>query len=165
MEAFRARLVDKDPASLIFLDEAGIDDTETRLSGYSPRGQRCPGTRPGHRSVRVNMLAALRQNEIIAPFTFEGYTNRLLFEAWFERHLCPCLRPGDTVILDNASFHKSDKIDRLAAQRGASILFLPPYSPDENHIECHWPAIKNRIRKNADIFYHFRDAVDQAFSL
>ncbi|WP_370274400.1 transposase [Wolbachia endosymbiont of Psylliodes chrysocephala] len=67
------------------------------------------------------------------------------------------------IILDNATFHKSKKIDDLAKGVGAEILYLPPYSPDFNEIEHQWFAIKNRARKNIPIFRSFRQAVDSAF--
>lgn len=109
------------------------------------------------------MIAALNKKKIIAPLTFDGYCNKTVFEAWFEQFLTPTLQPGQTVILDNASFHKSKKISDLAERVGAEILYLPPYSPDFNEIEHQWFAIKNRIRKSIPIFNSFRLAVDSAF--
>lgn len=109
------------------------------------------------------MIAALNKREIVAPLTFQGYCNTELFNSWFEQFLTPILQPGQTVILDNAAFHKSKKIGEFAERVGAEILYLPPYSPDFNKIEHHWFAIKNRARKNIPLFNSFRQAVDSAF--
>ncbi len=84
----------------------------------------------------------------------------MVFNGWFEQFLAPILQPGQTVILDNATFHKSKKIVEFAKRVGADILYLPPYSPDFNKIEHHWFAIKNRARNS---FKSFRQAVDSAF--
>jgi transposase len=93
------------------------------------------------------MIAALNKKKIIAPLTFEGHCNKEVFEAWFEQFLTPNLKPGQTVILDNAAFHKSNKINNLAERVGAEILYLPPYSPDFNEIEHQWFAIKIELGK------------------
>ncbi|VVC42878.1 Ribonuclease H-like domain [Cinara cedri] len=80
-----------------------------------------------------------------------------------DEFLVPILQPGQTVILDNATFHKSKKIVEFTKSVGAEILYLPPYSPDFYDIEHHWFAIKNRARKNVPTFKSFRQAVDYAF--
>ena len=90
------------------MDESGIDDTEDYPYGYSPRGQRFHSLRRGSRTTRVSMIAALNKKELQAPMTFEGYCNTKVVEAWVEHELVPILKPGQTVILDNARFHKSN---------------------------------------------------------
>ncbi|GHM58970.1 MAG: hypothetical protein sL5_10880 [Candidatus Mesenet longicola] len=95
--------------------------------------------------------------------TFEGHCDTEIFNTWFEQFLTPILQPGQTVILDNATFHKSKKISDFAKSVGTEILYLPPYSPDFNKIEPHWFVIKNRARKNIPLFKSFRHAVDFAF--
>jgi transposase len=95
-------------------------------------------------------------NLLFAPFVFEGYSNKAIYEIYIEQVLVPNLKPGMVVIIDNASFHKSSKIEALVEAAGCRIIFLPPYSPDLNPIEHHWAAIKNAIRKaasNANDFY------------
>ncbi len=117
----------------------------------------------GKKTQRVSMIAALNKEKIVAPMTFEGYCDTEVFNGWFEQFLAPILRPGQTVILDNATFHKSKKTVEFAKSIGVDILYLPPYSLDFNKIEHHWFAIKNRIRKNIPLFKSFRQAVDSAF--
>jgi transposase len=147
----------------VYLDESGIDDTEDYPYGYSPKGTPCHALKPGSRKQRISMIAALRRKELCAPLTFEGYCDRNVFEAWVRQSLLPELVPGETVILDNASFHKSPKISQWIADAGCELLYLPPYSPDLNPIENRWATLKNTARKNIPLFPTFRQAVDAAF--
>ena len=87
--------------------------------------------------------AALKEKEIFAPMTFTGTGNRDLFEMWLEKCLLPKLNPGDIIVIDNASFHKSQAIEDLISQFGCELLYLPPYSPDFNPIENWWFVLKN----------------------
>ena len=73
--------------------------------------------------------------------------NRVLFETYVETQLAPTLQPGDVVILDNLSSHKSEKAAALLKQRGAWFLFLPPYSPDLNPIEMAFAKLKAHLRR------------------
>lgn len=151
------------PADRVYIDEAGVDDTLCHAYGWSPEGKRCFAVRLGHRSCRVSMAAALCQGQVLAPLTFQGYCNSALVEAWFEQQLCPALRAGQVVILDNASFHKSPKLHELVQEVGCRLLFLPRYSPDLNHIEPLWNQKKHLIAHHRHLFNTFRDAVDAAF--
>lgn len=108
------------------------------------------------------MIAALNKRELQAPMTFEGYCNTQVVEAWIEEGLVPLLKPGQTVILDNARFHKSRKIEQMVADVGCTLLYLPPYSPDLNDIEPAWFPVKNKIRKNIPNFKTLHEAVDYA---
>lgn len=116
----------------------------------------------GSRSVRVSIIAALNQEKLIAPLTFEGSCNRQVFEKWLSDSLLPKLPPGQTIILDNATFHKSEKIRELIEEAGCELKYLPPYSPDLNEIEHQWFPIKNRVRKMASSSEPFREKVDRA---
>jgi transposase len=160
--AFIAILASKAYESLFFVDESGIDDTEDYPYGYSPRGQRFHALRRGSRTTRVSMIAALNKKELQAPMTFEGYCNTKVVEAWVENELVPILKPGQTVILDNARFHKSKKIEKMIMDAGGTLLYLPPYSPDLNDIEHPWFPVKNKIRKNIPNFQSLHEAVDYA---
>lgn len=76
--------------------------------------------------------------------------------------LCPVLEAGSVIILDNASFHKSDEIIELAREYGCQIIFLPPYSPDLNPIEKVWANLKRYLRKCIKKFSQFREAITHA---
>ena len=150
-------------ADRVYVDEAGVDDTLSYAYGWSAKGERCPGERLGHHTQRVSMAAAWCQAEVLAPLTFEGYCDSALIEAWFEQQLCKVLRPGQVVILDNASFHRHERLRQLLAKVGCWLLPLPAYSPDLNKIEPLWHTLKSRIAHSRDQHATFREAVDAAF--
>jgi transposase len=98
---------------------------------------------------------------LFAPFIFEGYSNSAVYETYVEQVLAPSLKPGMVVIIDNARFHKSQRVIELIEAAGCRVLFLPPYSPDLNPIEHFWFAIKNAIRSAAESCADFyKAAVD-----
>ena len=96
------------------------------------------------------MIAALCNQNIIAPFTVEGACNRTVFETRLETFLVPVLTTGQVVVMDNATFHKGGRIEELIQNAGCKVLYLPPYSPDLNKIEKCWSWITSRIRKHLD---------------
>jgi transposase len=147
----------------VYVDEAGVEDTLDYAYGWSLKGTRCWGEKLGHRTQRVSMAAAWCAGEVVAPLTFQGYGDSALIEAWFEQQLCPALRPGQVVILDNASFHRKERLRRMVASNGCSLLPLPAYSPDLNKIEPLWNTIKNHIKLHADPTLSFQQKVDAAF--
>jgi transposase len=100
-------------------------------------------------------------NLLFAPFVFEGYSNKAVYEVYIEKVLVPNLKPGMVVIIDNASFHKSSKIESLIEAAGCRVIFLPPYSPDLNPIEHRWASIKKAIRKAALKVNDFYEATVQ----
>ena len=108
---------------------------------------------------RVSMIAGLCNKKIVAPLVFEGTCDSALFETYIKDFLLKELKQGQVVVMDNINFHKRDKIKELIESRGASILFLPTYSPDLNPIEHYWFKLKNYIRKIANNFTNFFDAV------
>jgi transposase len=120
-----------------------------RLRGWSPRGQRCIGAVPHGHWQTSTFIAALRHDRIDAPFLIEGSANMEVFAAYVGRVLCPELAPGDVVILDNLCIHKTPTITRLIAAQGASVRYLPPYSPDLNPIEQAFAKLKSHLRKAA----------------
>jgi transposase len=136
----------------VYLDETGIDNHEARAYGWSPQGEPCWGEKPGHRTQRVSLIDALHQHDLIAPFGFEGYCDTVLFEAYVEHCLVPVLKPGQIVIYDHASFHKSAKARQVIEAAGCTQKFLPPYSPALNPIEHYWSPLKQRIRQYLPLY-------------
>jgi transposase len=116
------------------------------LAGWALRGERCHGVKSAERTTRYNIIAALNQNLLFAPFIFEGYSNSETYQTYLIKVLIPALRPGMVLVIDNASFHKTRRIVKLIEEAECSIIFLPPYSPDLNPIEHRWSPLKTAIR-------------------
>jgi transposase len=92
------------------------------------------------------MISSIRVDGSTACMTVDGATDTEVFRAYVSQVLCPALRPGDLVIMDNLSPHKSDPTLELIRERGAEVSFLPAYSPDLNPIEMMWSKVKNTLR-------------------
>jgi transposase len=106
------------------------------------------------------MIAGYRGEQLIAPFTVEGACTRTVFEIWLETCLVPLLKPGEWVIVDNATFHHGGRIAQLIAAVGAQVVYLPPYAPDLNRIEKCWAWLKSRIRKQLRDATPLREAME-----
>lgn len=132
---------------LVYIDETGMDEDIQRVYGRAPRGQSVLGVITGGKVRRISVIAAQCQKQIQAPMRFEGYCDSSVVNAWIEACLLPTLKPGQIVVMDNASFHRSQRTHQLIESKGCSIKYLPPYSPDYNPIENYWSILKNRIKK------------------
>jgi len=118
----------------------------TRLYGRSPRGQRLVGSVPfGHWNTST-LIAGLRHDRIVAPMVLEGAINGRAFLAWVRRFLVRTLKPGDIVVADNLASHKVAGVREAIEARGATLLYLPAYSPDLNPIEQAFSKIKAWLR-------------------
>lgn len=150
---------------IYYADESGFEECYSRNYGYAPSNERVYGDVYGKKFGRTSVVAAQRDNEIVAPFAFKGYMNGDLFEGWLETVFVPCLEnPKKSIlIIDNASHHRKSAIQEIADDYGFIVMFLPKYSPDFNHIEISWANIKNRLRQNMHLFSTFWDALSYAF--
>jgi len=126
-----------------------MDSDEIYPYGWAPQGQRCEAQKNGNRSTRerINLVAGLKHDALLAPVIFTGYCDGNFFLEWVKMALIPELAEGDVVILDNAAFHPAEKIAVLLQSKGCKTLFLPRYSPRDNKIEHRWFPIKNATRK------------------
>ncbi len=97
----------------------------------------------------TTLIAEMTLDGIVAPFVIDGPVNRDVFDTWVERVLVPELRRGDTVIMDNLFSHKGPRVRAMIEAVGASLLHLPPYSPDFNPIEQVFAKLKPLLRKAA----------------
>jgi transposase len=136
-----------DPARLVFVDESGATIRLTALTGRAPRGQRCVGQVPRNWGQSTTLLAAMTQQGIMAALVVAGATDQLVFETFVEQVLAPRLRPGQIVVWDNLSVHKSPRARAAIVARGCELRFLPPYSPDFNPIEQAFSKLKGYLRR------------------
>jgi transposase len=143
----------------VYVDETGFQTFLTTLYGYAKRGCRLFAEKPGRKFQRLNVLAAYVNNEIIAPLIYSENTNTKVFNDWIKFHLCPALHPGQTVIMDNASFHKSKETIELIESAKCNVLFLAPYSPDLNPIENFWGTLKGRVRIVSKYLSSLKDVI------
>ncbi len=121
-----------------------------RLRGRAPKGQRLRVAVPHGHWKTTTFVAGLRRSGIVAPFVLDGPINRAAFETYVAQVLVPELRQGDVVIMDNLSSHKGPRVRELIEAAGASLLYLPPYSPDFNPIENAFAKLKALLRKAAE---------------
>ena len=135
-----------EPCRLVFLDESGVKTNMTRLYGRASGGKRCHDKAPDGRWETVTVLSSIRLDGETESVMFEGAVDRKMFEAYIKEILGPNLRPGDIVIMDNLSSHKSQVAKEFIESRSASYLFLPAYSPDFNPIEKMWSKVKQILR-------------------
>jgi len=147
----------------VYIDESGIDKYIDRPFGRAIIGQIVKGFTSGKRYQRESFIAAKVQSKIIAPFCYKGTCDTELFNYWVEHFLLKEIKPGQVIIMDNATFHKSKRTKDLIESIGCKILFLPPYSPDLNPIEIFWANLKKTIRINLEKFKDLSPAIDKAF--
>jgi transposase len=119
----------------------------TPRSGRAPRGVRVVGSVPRNHGPNTTLFAALSLDGITAAMTLEGAADRAAFEVYVAEVLAPSLTPGQLVIWDNLSVHKSAKAAQLIAARGCRVRFLPPYSPDFAPIEQAFSKLKTSLRR------------------
>jgi len=128
------------------LDESGAKTNLTRLCGRAPKGERVHAHAPGGNWHTTTMISSIRLDGSTACMALEGTTDTESFRAYVSAVLVPTLRPGDLVVMDNLSPHKSDPTLALIANAGAQAIFLPAYSPDFNPIEKMCSKVKNLLR-------------------
>jgi transposase len=138
-----------DPARFVFLDETGAATNMVRRYGWGPRSERLVDAAPHGHWRTTTFVAGLRSTGLVAPLVLDGPMTGEAFRAYVEQFLAPELRKGDVVVMDNLSAHKVTGIEAAIRARGASLLYLPPYSPDLNPIEQAFAKLKALLRKAA----------------
>src|SRR3712207_1050867 len=121
-----------------------------RTRGRAPRGERLVCPVPHGRWRTTTFLCGLRADGLVAPLVLDGAIDGRAFLAWVEQFLAPALRPGDTVVADNLGSHKVAGVREAVEARGASLLYLPPCSPDLNPIELAFSKLKRLLRSAAE---------------
>lgn len=140
-----------DPCKIVVLDESGAKTNMTRLYGRAPIGDRCHFFNAHGHWRTVTMISAMRLTGVVpeATLLIDGPMNAETFHGYIETCLAPTLQPGDVVMMDNLSAHKVAGVEEMIDAVGASVWWLPPYSPDLNPIEKLWSKIKSWLRRAA----------------
>ena len=139
-----------DPARLVFIDETAVSTNTARLCGRAERGVRVVGRVPLGEWKTITFVAALRHNGLTAPMVIEQSMTGEVFRAYVEQCLVPTLRRNDIVVMDNLKAHKVAGVEEAIEQAGASVRYLPKYSPDLNPIELLYSKFKGYLRKAAE---------------
>jgi transposase len=146
---------------LIYLDESGVTTSMTRLYGRCLGGKRIHEATPGGHWKILTILSAMSVRGLIATMTIEEPADSDIFLAYVEQVLCPALKPDDVVVMDNLSSHKVHGVRERIEDAGASVLYLPAYSPDLNPIEKAWAKLKQLLRSAKALT---KEALDQAIT-
>jgi transposase len=166
--SWRERMPGLDPKKLVFIDETGANTKMTRRYGRAPRSQRLVDAVPHGHWKTTTFVAALRSDGLVAPMVIDGAMNGDVFVAYAQQVLVPTLRAGDIVVMDNLTSHKRVAAVRAIEGAGASVVYLPPYSPDYNPIELAFAKIKARLRaaelRTIDRVEDFFGTVHEAFT-
>jgi len=139
-----------DPARLVFIDETCTTTNMVRLRGRAPCGERLVGYAPLADRKMITFVGGLRQRAMVAPFVLEGAMNGPMFLAWVKQCLVPTLKRGETVFMDNLPVHKVAGVAEAIEAAGATLIYLPSYSPDLNPIELAFSKLKAHLRKAAE---------------
>lgn len=132
---------------LIYIDEGGFAEDMPRTFGHAPEGMRCFGKHDWRAKHRTNAAGALTGGRLLTAALFDCSMNTDVFEAWLRQGLLPALPNGAVVVMDNASFHKSERIQEAVEAAGRLIEHPPPHSPDLNPMEHEWAQAKALRRK------------------
>jgi len=163
--AYKEKISDIPSAQIAYVDETGVDVCIYREYGWSECGKPLIGEVSGHKYKRTGIVAAQMEKTIIAPLIYDGSMDSLLFETWFESYLLPALPKQSVIVMDNASFHRKNKLFPLTEPFGHRLIFLPPYSPELNPIEFFWSWLKRFLQKTLRCHDSFSDAICAAFQV
>ena len=150
--------------NFVFVDESGLNRYYRREMARAKRGTRVRGVTSGKRFTRTNVIAGVCDNKHLAVRCYDHSTTASFFEDWFEWELLSVVPEGSVIIMDNASFHRKNKLYEIAARHGFSVLFLPPYSPELNPIEKSWANLKCWLKDNLIRFPSIEFAVEWYFT-
>ena len=163
-EEYLEEIKDIPHQSLVYIDESGIEMNICKDRGWGEVGEMLVGKKSGKYYERTNIIAGYVNNKSIAPMVFNGSCNTELFENWVAQFLIKELKSGQVIVMDNASFHKSQKTQELIESVGCRIIFLPPYSPDLNPIEKFWANMKRWIKDKITEFGKLYEAITGFFT-
>jgi transposase len=149
-EAWFDGQLDLDPEKLVFIDETWTTTNMARKNGRAPKGERLRAGVPHGHWKTTTFVAGLRLTGMTAPMVLDGPINGQWFQAYVDQVLVPTLSLGDIVVMDNLGSHKGAGVRKAIEAKGATLLYLPPYSPDFNPIEKAFSKLKALLRKAAE---------------
>jgi len=132
---------------LKFIDESGVTTIFTRLFGRAAPGERVVEAVPKNYGPSTSVVSLIGVDGVETTMVIEGAVDTLVFDAFCEHFLRPCLKDGDVVVLDNLGAHRASRIEETARACKAAVIWLPPYSPDFSPIEPMWAKLKTYLRK------------------
>ena len=144
---WKNKIANIDHKRLVFIDESGVTTNMTRHYGRIRGGSRLVDSVPGGVWSVTSIVSSIRLDGSISAMTIKGPIDGDSFKTFVSRVLCPSLRRGDIVVMDNLPTHKSEEIKKMIKGARAELWYLPPYSPDLNPIEKMWSKIKASMRK------------------
>jgi transposase len=151
---------------LVFVDECSTNVRLVPLRARAPKGERAHGKAPKNWEKNVTLISSIcLEGGIGASMSIEGSADGEAFLLYVEHFLCPSLKWGQIVVMDNLQVHKMRRVRQLIEERGCSLVFLPPYSPDFNPIEQAFSKVKGLLRKaKARSFEALVEATGRALS-
>ena len=145
-EAFVQGMPDMDPKQLVFMDESGIHLGMARHYARAPAGQRAHGAKPTH-PKNISLITVLSLEGVIAALLIPHPVDGEVFKGFIEKILVPVLQSGNVVLMDNLTAHHVNGVEELIKEAGATVHFLPPYSPDFSPIENGLSKVKEALRR------------------
>lgn len=149
-EAWFESQLDLDPERLVFIDETWTTTNMARKCGREQKGERLRASVPHGHWKTTTFIGGLRCDRMTAPMVLDGPVNGQWFQAYVDQVLVPTLSRDDIVIMDNLGSHKGAGVRKAIEAAGATLLYLPPYSPDFNPIEKAFSKLKALLRKAAE---------------
>ena len=158
-EKYKNDIADIAPENIVYIDESGIDMTIVKDRGWGIKKEKLIGKKSGKYYQRTNIIAGYVNKHSIAPMVFHGSCTTVLFNDWIEN------KPGQVVVMDNASFYKSIQTKELIESCVvAQLIFLLPYSPDFNPIEKFWANMKRWIKQHISDPFSLSDLISRFFA-
>jgi transposase len=136
-----------DSERFIFVDECSSNISLAPLCGWARKGERAHQKAPRNWGKNITLISSIaKESGMGASLVVEGSTNGTVFETYLEDVLCPTLKRGQVVVMDNLSAHKGERVRELIEGEGCELIYLPPYSPDFNPIEGAFSKLKSYLR-------------------
>ncbi|MDQ3591128.1 MAG: IS630 family transposase [Actinomycetota bacterium] len=147
--AFRLMVISSiDAERFVFVDECSSNTSLAPLYGWARKGEQAHQKVPHNWGKNITLLSSIgKRMGMGASLVVEGSTNRTVFETYLQDVLCPTLKRGQVVVMDNLSSHKGERVKELIEGRGCQLIYLPPYSPDFNPIEQAFSKLKSYLRE------------------